>query len=211
MRNEKIITHIKNDVNPLNGKKLPEASETKHRAYVNEFKQRLGMGHSFESQVQYYLWKQYGLRIFKCGLEQKPEAAIEQLIKLNDPTSLEIRFDPDFICFVPGLPYSFYIECKSDLSMTNSGNFSFDLEAYNHLVRKAYEGIRILCVVPGTEPSHKFICDWIENLEKAVVKKVTDPEKLKNANGSGKSFVVISKVKMRPLDFLMSEIIEGLI
>lgn len=130
-----------------------------------------------------------------------------ELIGLNDPTSRHIRFMPDLICPIPSRRISILIDCKS--TMTQTENYSVCLDSYNVLCEWAYRGEKILFVFPSSDPFSGYRAEWAENLEHAIVRKVTDPATLKRANGSGRPFILISKNKLRSLRDIMSELLGG--
>lgn len=152
-----------------------------------EFEERLKYGHNFEDHVQEYMQSQ-GLRCYKYGLDTFPKSAKRKLVGLTDPTSLLLRFGPDFYCPIPG-SFSFFIECKSRKS--SSPYFSYNLESYNAAKVLAKLGINILIVFSG------FKAQWIQDLP--ISKVCTDQASLNRSNGSSKPFVLIPQSELPSL------------
>ena len=106
-----------------------------------EFQRRYKHGIDFEARVE-AVFEQYGLPIYPYGMDQLPAEARRQLILLNDPTSLLLRFAPDYFCITQ--ESSFFIECKS--SMGQTPNYSYNLDSYNAGLELSRLGILILVV-----------------------------------------------------------------
>jgi len=64
---------------------------------------RLKLGLEFENRVK-IIFAKVGLKIFKCGLGTLPDSAKENIIGLNAPTSLLLRFSPDYFCIILNSP-----------------------------------------------------------------------------------------------------------
>ena len=73
-----------------NHNRLPSAGN--HRDY----RSRLKSGHRFEDTVIQKFQEDYGITLHPYGLDREPKEARNNLIYLADPTSLLIRFLPDF-------------------------------------------------------------------------------------------------------------------
>ena len=130
-----------------------------------------------------------------------------ELIGLNDPTSWHIRFMPNLICPISCRCISILIDCKS--TMTQTELLSVCLDSYNILCEWAYRGEKILFVYPSSDPFSGYRAEWAENLDGAIVRKVTGPAAPKRTNGSGRPFVLISKNKLRSLREIMTELLGG--
>ena len=156
------------------------------------FRDRLEYGLKFENTVE-TTFKKLGLPIYPYGLGSLPDVAKEELIKLNDPTSLLLRFAPDFFCVTE--QFSFFIECKS--SMEQTPNYSYNLDCYNAGLELARLGIKILTIFDGLH------AQWVHKLRLSRVCEGS-------SKGSGKPYILIPKKDLPDLfSFLSREQIKG--
>jgi hypothetical protein len=161
-----------------------------------KFSDRLRPGLEFESRVE-RIFSKSGLRIYPYGLGTLPDRAKDNIVGLKDPTSLLLRFTPDYYCIIP-YRFTFLIECKSN--KVSSPYYSYSLDSYESGLRLADLGIRILVVFSGLQ------AQWIEKLP--VVRVVTDKDDLRLVNGSGRPFMLISKAKLPTLALVLKELMK---
>ena len=163
-----------------------------------KFGERLKLGQKFEKMVENFFLES-GLQIFRYGLGTLPETAKKELISLNDPTSLLLRFSPDFFCVLPHR-FSFYVECKSSRSKTS--NFSYALDSYEAGLKLSRLGIRILVVFGSLESELK--AQWLNELP--ILKRYTDRKLLRLVYGSQKPFVLMPKAELPSLDIVLERL-----
>lgn len=156
-----------------------------------KFDDRLKHGLEFEQRVE-QVFTELGLQVYPYGLGTLPDSAKLNIVGLNDPTSLLLRFTPDFYCIFPGR-LTFFVECKS--TKVISPNYSYSLDSYKAGLRLSKLGIKILVVFSGLK------AQWIEQLP--IAKVYTDRNLLRLTNGSGQPFILIPKAELPSLTTLL--------
>ena len=160
----------------------------------SSFNDRLKIGLSFESRVE-RLFKKLGVSIYPYGLGTLPTKAKELLLSQNDPTSLLLRFTPDF--FIIAEANTHFIECKT--AMTLTPNYTYNLGCYQAGLKLADIGIKIMAVF-GDKFCNEIHCEWIHKLKPSQICEEGSP------NGSGKPYILIAKSDLPDLySFLKSE------
>ncbi len=152
------------------------------------FRTRLASGLRFESEVE-ARFSELRYKLHRCGGETYPRRVKDQLIKLDDFTSLFLRFQPDFYCVTAHS--SFFIECKG--RRQDSRFYAFNVDELELQMQLTRLGIRILVVF---ESGSGFKAQWLDKLR---IFKTCDG----SPSGSGGRFALISERDLPNLDSIL--------
>lgn len=171
------------------------------------FNGRFEEGTTVEERIKSHLETHYKLKVYPHGIQALPPQQREDLKVRSDQTSKNIRYEPDFYVPIPNANDSFLVECKSQLSTTNTTNFSLNLDEYNAQCRKQNAGSQILYVFDTNEPNEILYAEWLKNLEE-LIEWQKDHKSLEYASCSRKQYGLICKYKLRHLDTVINELLS---
>lgn len=173
-----------------------------------DYDRRVFYGHRFERELAAYL-SSFNIDTAPFGQDLLLPNFKAKLRLLEDSTSKLIRYTPDLIALLPDQKGSFLIEAKS--AITTTGFYSINVDSYT-LQRKLVSDfnppntLRILYIFPAIELGEDYRAEWVQDLHRAISKKIIDPEKLKAAEGSQRPFALVSKDKLKPLTEVLKEL-----
>ncbi|MGH7890495.1 MAG: hypothetical protein ACRENF_08100 [Thermodesulfobacteriota bacterium] len=134
------------------------------------------------------------------------------LNNLDDRTSSFLRYMPDLAGQLPNWGGCILIEAKSAQSKT--GNYSINIKSYVFqqdlvLNSKPDDPLKLLYVFRPFNGVRDYRAEWVQNLHRAIIRKVQNREMLRTSRGSGRPYMLIAGNKLRPLSTVLSELINS--
>jgi len=171
---------------------------------------RINHGHQFERDLRAVLLS-YGIVTSPTGralLSTEFQAGLNQL---NDQTSKSLRFYPDLAGRLPNGGGCILIEAKSTLSETR--NYAINTASYIYqrdlvLNSDPKDLLRLLYIFRPLNVGEDFRAEWVQNLHRAITKRVNDREVLRASLGSGSPYLLIAGNRLRTLSAVLRELIE---